>query len=271
MKNDIILAGVGGQGILTIAAIIGKAAMKLGLNVKQSEVHGMSQRGGAVLAHLRLSSDGIYSDLIADGTADVIIAVEPMEALRHIKGLSPKGVIIANSKPVKNIGDYPETQDVVDAVKAVPNSVVMDASFGGDVQEFLFDEAAVVEAEEEIGLHGPDPAHPDGVIDVFGGVNGDPLRGGQLGHGVEPDIFVGVVPVSEYRADFESRIQQCPDPGTAHVVISEDDALHRKISCCLTVKNRFTPPNIHCLSLFFHLCAKKCGKIISLFCVRGRR
>ena len=127
MKNDIILAGVGGQGILTIAAIIGKAAMKLGLNVKQSEVHGMSQRGGAVLAHLRLSSDGIYSDLIADGTADVIIAVEPMEALRHINGLSPKGVIIANSKPVKNIGDYPETQEVVDAVKAVPNSVVIDA------------------------------------------------------------------------------------------------------------------------------------------------
>ena len=127
MKNDIILAGVGGQGILTIAAIIGKAAMKLGLNVKQSEVHGMSQCGGAVLAHLRLSSDGIYSDLIADGTADVIIAVEPMEALRHINGLSPKGVIIANSKPVKNIGDYPETQDVVDAVKAVPNSVVIDA------------------------------------------------------------------------------------------------------------------------------------------------
>ena len=84
MKNDIILAGVGGQGILTIAAIIGKAALKKGLNVKQSEVHGMAQRGGAVLAHLRLSSDPIYSDLIADGTADVIIAVEPMDILKYV-------------------------------------------------------------------------------------------------------------------------------------------------------------------------------------------
>lgn len=127
MKNDIILAGVGGQGILTIAAIIGRAAMKVGLNVKQSEVHGMSQRGGAVLAHLRLSSDPIFSDLIADGAADIIIAVEPMEALRHIRGLSASGVILANSKPVKNIGDYPETEDVIAAVKQVPNSVVIDA------------------------------------------------------------------------------------------------------------------------------------------------
>lgn len=127
MKNDIILAGVGGQGILTIAAIIGRAAMKLGLNVKQSEVHGMSQRGGAVLAHLRLSSEPIFSDLIADGAADIIIAVEPMEALRHISGLAADGVILANSRPVKNIGDYPDTDEVVNAVKAVPNSVVIDA------------------------------------------------------------------------------------------------------------------------------------------------
>ncbi len=127
MKNDIILAGVGGQGILTIAAIIGRAAMKLGLNVKQSEVHGMSQRGGAVLAHLRLSSEPIFSDLIADGAADIIIAVEPMEALRHISGLASDGVILANSRPVKNIGDYPEPEEVVNAVKAIPNSVVIDA------------------------------------------------------------------------------------------------------------------------------------------------
>lgn len=127
MKNDIILAGVGGQGILTIAAIIGRAAMKLGLNVKQSEVHGMSQRGGAVLAHLRLSSEPIFSDLIADGAADIIIAVEPMEALRHISGLASDGVILANSRPVKNIGDYPEPEEVVNAVKTIPNSVVIDA------------------------------------------------------------------------------------------------------------------------------------------------
>ena len=127
MKNDIILAGVGGQGILTIAAIIGKAALKMGLNVKQSEVHGMAQRGGAVLAHLRLSSEPIYSDLIADGTADVIIAVEPMEALRHIRGLSPEGAVVTNSVPVKNI-PYPELEELLKAVRAYPRSLVIDAN-----------------------------------------------------------------------------------------------------------------------------------------------
>ena len=127
MKNDLILAGVGGQGILTIAAIIGKAAMKAGLNVKQSEVHGMAQRGGAVLAHLRLSSDPIFSDLIAEHSADVILAVEPMEAMRHIEGLADSGAIIANATPVKNIADYPETEALIAEIKKHPKSVVLDA------------------------------------------------------------------------------------------------------------------------------------------------
>ena len=127
MKNDIILAGVGGQGILTIAAIIGKAAMEAGLNVKQSEVHGMSQRGGAVLAHLRLSSEPIFSDLIAEHSADVILAVEPMEALRHVEGLADNGAIISNANPVKNIADYPETEALLAEIKRHPKSVVLDA------------------------------------------------------------------------------------------------------------------------------------------------
>ena len=127
MKNDLILAGVGGQGILTIAAIIGKAAMKAGLNVKQSEVHGMAQRGGAVLAHLRLSSEPIFSDLIAEHSADVILAVEPMEAMRHIEELSDNGAIIANATPVKNIADYPETEALIAEIKKYPKSVVLDA------------------------------------------------------------------------------------------------------------------------------------------------
>ncbi len=127
MKNDIILAGVGGQGILTIAAIIGKAAMEAGLNVKQSEVHGMSQRGGAVLAHLRLSSEPIFSDLIAEHSADVILAVEPMEALRHVEGLADDGAIISNANPVKNIADYPETEALLAEIKRHPKSVVLDA------------------------------------------------------------------------------------------------------------------------------------------------
>ncbi len=127
MKNDLILAGVGGQGILTIAAIIGKAAMKAGLNVKQSEVHGMAQRGGAVLAHLRLSSEPIFSDLIAEHSADVILAVEPMEAMRHIEGLADSGAISANATPVKNIADYPETEALIAEIKKHPKSVVLDA------------------------------------------------------------------------------------------------------------------------------------------------
>ena len=127
MKNDIVLAGVGGQGILTIAAIIGKAAMNMGLNVKQSEVHGMSQRGGAVLAHLRLSSEPILSDLIADGTADVIVAMEPMEALRHGRSLSATGAVITASKPIVNIGNYPEIAEVLAELETYPKSVVIDA------------------------------------------------------------------------------------------------------------------------------------------------
>ena len=84
MKTDIILCGVGGQGILSIATIIGEAAMKENLYIKQAEVHGMSQRGGDVQSNLRISSEPIHSDLIALGGADVIISMEPMEALRYL-------------------------------------------------------------------------------------------------------------------------------------------------------------------------------------------
>ena len=76
MKTDIILAGVGGQGILSIATIIGHAALNEGLYIKQAEVHGMSQRGGDVQSNLRISSDPIASDLIPLGGADVIIESE---------------------------------------------------------------------------------------------------------------------------------------------------------------------------------------------------
>ena len=127
MKKDIVLAGVGGQGILTIASIIGQAAVRQGLNIKQSEVHGMAQRGGAVLAHLRLSSEKIHSDLIAPGTAEVLLAVEPMEALRQVESLSRNGVILANSRPVQNIDGYPEMPTLLAALQKYPRSLVIDA------------------------------------------------------------------------------------------------------------------------------------------------
>ena len=125
MKKDIILCGVGGQGILSIATIIGEAATKAGLNLKQAEVHGMSQRGGDVQSHLRLSDAEIYSDLIAEGSADMIISMEPMESLRYLPYLAADGKIVTSNKPFVNIPNYPEVADVTAALESLP-SVAMD-------------------------------------------------------------------------------------------------------------------------------------------------
>ena len=126
MKKDIILCGVGGQGILSIATIIGEAATKAGINLKQAEVHGMSQRGGDVQSNLRLSTEQIYSDLIPQGTCDVIISMEPMEALRYLPYLSKDGVIVTNNKPFINIPNYPEEQSLFDELAAMPQVVQLD-------------------------------------------------------------------------------------------------------------------------------------------------
>ena len=127
MKKDIILAGVGGQGILSIAAIIGYAAVESGLYLKQAEVHGMSQRGGDVQSHLRLSSADIASDLIPFGQADMILSVEPMESLRYLPYLSPEGWLITNTKPFVNIPNYPDIDEVLKEVKAQPRHIALDA------------------------------------------------------------------------------------------------------------------------------------------------
>jgi len=108
MKYDVILAGVGGQGVLSIAAIIGMAAVDAGLHIKQAEVHGMSQRGGAVQSHLRIADHPIYSDLIPQGQTDMLLSMEPMETLRYVPFLSSEGVIVADDEPVINIPNYPQ-------------------------------------------------------------------------------------------------------------------------------------------------------------------
>jgi indolepyruvate ferredoxin oxidoreductase beta subunit len=120
MKKDIILAGVGGQGVLSIAAIIAQAAVAGGLSVRQSEVHGMAQRGGAVLAHLRLSDGEIASDLVPQGGADMIISMEPLESLRYAAWLAPEGALVTAAEPFVNIGDYPDIEEVLGAVKRFP-------------------------------------------------------------------------------------------------------------------------------------------------------
>ena len=127
MKADIILAGVGGQGILSIAASIGMAALNNELYIKQAEVHGMSQRGGAVQSNLRISDRPIASDLIPLGNADLILSVEPMESLRYMPYLSADGWLVTNSNPYLNIPDYPDMGAIEEQIALHPNHVLLDA------------------------------------------------------------------------------------------------------------------------------------------------
>lgn len=127
MKQDIILSGVGGQGIVSIASVIGLAALEENLHIKQSEVHGMSQRGGAVMSHLRISSQPISSDLIPLGKADMILSAEPMESLRYLPYLSSQGWVITNSKPFINIGNYPDIDQIMNEISKLPHALMADA------------------------------------------------------------------------------------------------------------------------------------------------
>lgn len=126
MKTDIVLAGVGGQGILSIATILGAAALKEDLYIKQAEVHGMSQRGGDVQSNLRISSSPIASDLIPTGGADLIVSLEPMEALRYVQWLKPEGWIVTSTAPFINIPNYPEAETLEKELAAWPNTVAFD-------------------------------------------------------------------------------------------------------------------------------------------------
>lgn len=126
MKTDIILAGVGGQGILSIATILGAAALEEGMYLKQAEVHGMSQRGGDVQSNLRISDTPIASDLIPFGGADLIVSLEPMEALRYLPYLSKEGWVVTDTTPFVNIPDYPEQEALMDELGKLPNVVAFD-------------------------------------------------------------------------------------------------------------------------------------------------
>ena len=128
MKTDIILAGVGGQGILSIAAVIGLAAVKENLYIKQSEIHGMSQQGGEVYSHLRLSDRPVYSDMIPLGQGDLILAVEPLEALRYLPYLSREGWLVTNTAPYENIDNYPDREELFEEIRRRPRHLLVDAA-----------------------------------------------------------------------------------------------------------------------------------------------
>ncbi|MDR2414967.1 MAG: indolepyruvate oxidoreductase subunit beta [Odoribacteraceae bacterium] len=127
MKTDMIIAGVGGQGILSIAAVLGSAAITNNLYMKQAETHGMSQRGGDVQSHARLSDRPVFSDLIARGTADIILSVEPMEALRYLPYLKEGGHVVTNSAPFINVPGYPPAGALMEVLEALPRRVIVDA------------------------------------------------------------------------------------------------------------------------------------------------
>ncbi len=128
MRCDILLAGVGGQGLLSVAAVIGHAALSLGLHLRQCEVHGMAQRGGIVQSHIRYGDAPLYSDLVREGTADLILSLEPMECLRYLPFLRPEGVVVTSSVPVRNVPDYPDLALVLAAVRQIPHHRIVDAA-----------------------------------------------------------------------------------------------------------------------------------------------
>ena len=127
MKIDIILCGVGGMGALSSAAIISKAALDMGWYMKQAETHGMSQRGGDVQSHLRISDEPIASDLIPERQCDIILSVEPMEALRYLPFLNKNGWVITNKNPFINIPNYPNQDELMAEINKIPNHIIFDA------------------------------------------------------------------------------------------------------------------------------------------------
>ncbi len=168
MKTDIILAGVGGQGILSIATAIGTAALKNGLYIKQAETHGMSQRGGAVVSHMRISDKPIYSDLIAEGEADLILSVEPMESMRYLPFLSKTGYIVTNTTPFENIPNYPEIDAVLEKLNTLDRVVAIDADkIASDLGSKLASNMVMLGAGSPFLNHIEFNALENGIVELF--------------------------------------------------------------------------------------------------------
>jgi len=113
--------------LLALAAVIGEAARSLDMHVLQAEVHGMAQRGGVVQSHLRYSDQPLHSALVKAGTADLVLSLEPMEALRYMPMLAPDGAVVTNAVPHKNIPNYPEDDAIQDEIRHLSTYRLIDA------------------------------------------------------------------------------------------------------------------------------------------------
>lgn len=172
MKCDIVLAGVGGQGILSIATVLGFAALENNLYLKLAETHGISQRGGAVQSYLRLSDKPIYSDLIPMGKADLILSVEPMESLRYLPYLSPEGYIVTNIIPFTNISDYPDINVILEEIRNQTKAVLIDA-------EHIAREIGNVKASNMVMLGAATPFIDIPIVSIENGIRGIFSRKGE--------------------------------------------------------------------------------------------
>ncbi len=185
MKRDVILAGVGGQGLLALAAVLGETARSLGLFLKQAEVHGMAQRGGIVQSHVRYGDQPVHSDLVQEGSADVILSLEPMEALRYLPFLAPDGIVITNAVPFVNIPNYPDADDVLSSLRSAPRHLLVDAvSLAKSAGSSLCANMVMLGAGSPF-LELPDDALREAVRRVFGAKSSavieQNLRGYELG------------------------------------------------------------------------------------------
>lgn len=125
---NVVLAGVGGQGVLLLAELMGEAAVLEGLNVRVSEIHGMAQRGGAVVSEVRVGEKAV-SPTMLEGTADAIVGLEPMETLRCIKYANERTLVLVNTAAVKPSGvsldlSYPSLERVLDELRLFTENIV---------------------------------------------------------------------------------------------------------------------------------------------------
>ena len=131
--KNILLAGVGGQGTILAAKMLTIGLMEEGYDVKMSEIHGMSQRGGDVVSQVRYSRDKVYSPVIEKGTADIVVAFEEMEALRNLEYLKEDGIVVVNKERIPSMTvltgaeKYPEAI-IPELEKAAKRVIAIDAS-----------------------------------------------------------------------------------------------------------------------------------------------